>query len=193
MIGAHGNDSGVIEQSAGAINGELERMIRLVTDLLTLSRFDNTGSVGNDSTSPPIQRTRMDICSTVEAASTQMGRLAEAKHVRLAGQCDKPVWVTGDAGQLKQVILNLLDNAVRHTPSGGEVGVSVTADGTSAHSERSMARIEVWDTGSGIDPTDLPHIFERFYRGDVSRTRSTGNSGFGLAIAKTIVEGTAAL
>jgi signal transduction histidine kinase len=57
------------------------------------------------------------------------------------------------------------------------------------HDARALARIEVWDTGTGIDPRDLPHIFERFYRSDVSRTRATGNSGLGLSIVKTIVDG----
>ncbi len=187
MIGAHGNDSVVIEQSASAINGELERMIRLVTDLLTLSRLDNAGAEGNSDT-PPIRRTRMDISATAKAAVTQMGPMAEARGLQLSGQYDKPVWVSGDSGQLKQVILNLLDNALRHTPKGGKVGLSVAVEALPQHDARTLARIEVWDTGTGIDPRDLPHIFERFYRSDVSRTRATGNSGLGLSIVKTIVE-----
>ncbi|MEO8286020.1 MAG: HAMP domain-containing sensor histidine kinase [Chloroflexota bacterium] len=185
MIGAHGNNSAVVEQSASAINGELERMIRLVTDLLTLSRFDNVSNEGG----PPVRRTQMDVCATVDAAITQMGPLAEARGVHLLGRCDSPVWVSGDPGHLKQVVLNLLDNAVRHTPDGGEVGLSARIDSPMQQAASATARIEVWDTGSGIDPRDLPHIFERFYRSDVSRTRATGNSGLGLSIAKTIVEG----
>ncbi len=177
MIGAHGNNPQVIEQSAGAINGELERLIRLVTDLLTLSRLDSTGSQGG----APIRRAPVDVCATVEAVAAQMGLLAEARDVRLSHGCEGSVRVMGDAGQLKQVILNLVDNALRHTPAGGEVELRSRVDAA-------FARIEVVDTGSGIAERDLPHIFERFYRGDASRTRATGNSGLGLAIARTIVE-----
>jgi two-component system OmpR family sensor kinase len=177
VIGAHGNDTRVIEQSARAINGELDRLIRLVTDLLTLSRLDNTTA----SPTPRVRRARMDVCATVSAAVTQMSGSAEARGVGLSQECPGPLSITGDAGQIKQVLLNLIDNALRHTPKGGEVSVKATGGAGSVS-------IEVKDTGSGIDPKDLPHIFERFYRGDVSRTRATGNSGLGLAIVKTIVE-----
>jgi CheY-like chemotaxis protein len=79
------------------------------------------------------------------------------------------------------VLLNLLDNALRYTPPGGEVSVSGAI-------ESKRVRIDVRDTGSGISEQDLPHIFERFYRGDASRTRATGNTGLGLAMARSIVE-----
>jgi two-component system OmpR family sensor kinase len=177
VIGAHGNDTRVIEQSAQAINGELDRLIRLVTDLLTLSRLDNTGT----SPTPHIRHAAMDVCATVSAAVTQMSGSAEARGVRLSQECPAPLAITGDAGQIKQVLLNLIDNALRHTPRGGEVSVKA-APGPNSVS------IEVTDTGSGINPKDLPHIFERFYRGDISRTRATGNSGLGLAIVHSIVE-----
>jgi two-component system OmpR family sensor kinase len=178
MIGAHGGDSRVIEQSAQAINGELERLIRLVTDLLILSRLDSAGVQGG----PPARRTKLDVCTTLNAAAVQMGVLAEARNVRLVQECPGPLWIDGDPGQLKQVLLNLVDNALRHTPAGGEVALRGKV-------EAGMARLDVQDTGSGIDARDLPRIFDRFYRGDTSRSRSTGNTGLGLAIARTIVEG----
>jgi signal transduction histidine kinase len=109
-----------------------------------------------------------------------MAALAEGREVRLSQECAGPLWVTGDAGQLKQVLLNLLDNALRYTPPGGEVALRGRVDGA-------VARIEVQDTGVGIAAEDLAHIFERFYRGDASRTRATGNTGLGLAIVQTIV------
>lgn len=176
VIGAHGNDQRVIEQAAGAINSELERLTRLVNDLLTLSRLDSVDS----SAAPPARRTRMDACPTLQAAADQMAALAEGREVRLSQECAGPLWVMGDAGQLKQVLLNLLDNALRYTPAGGEVALRGRVDGA-------VARIEVRDTGVGIPAEDLAHIFERFYRGDTSRTRTTGNSGLGLAIVQTIV------
>jgi signal transduction histidine kinase len=176
VIGAHGNDRRVIEQAAGAINSELERLNRLVNDLLTLSRLDSA----NGNAAPPVRRVRMDACATLHAAADQMGALAEGRQVRLSRECAGPLWVTGDAGQLKQVLLNLIDNALRYTPPEGEVTLRGRVDGASA-------RIEVQDTGVGIAPEDLTHIFERFYRGDASRTRATGNSGLGLAIVQTIV------
>lgn len=176
VIGAHGNDQRVIEQAAGAINSELERLNRLVNDLLTLSRLDSVDSTA----APPARRTRMDACPTLRAAAGQMGALAEGREVRLSQECAGPLWVMGDAGQLKQVLLNLLDNALRYTPAGGEVALRGRVDGA-------VACIEVRDTGVGIPAEDLAHVFERFYRGDTSRTRATGNSGLGLAIVQTIV------
>jgi signal transduction histidine kinase len=177
VIGAHGNDSRVVEQSAQAINGELDRLIRLVTDLLTLSRLNSPADI----TVPSARPSRMDVCTTIGAAATQMARQAEARDITLRQECAGPVWIVGDAGRMKQVLLNLLDNALRYTPMGGQVTLRAVSEGSSA-------RIEVADTGSGIDERDLPHIFERFYRGDTSRSRSTGNSGLGLAIVQEIVQ-----
>jgi signal transduction histidine kinase len=86
-----------------------------------------------------------------------------------------------DALQIRRALTNLLDNAVRHAPEGGHVQVE-------AHSTTDGAVVEVWNDGPSVDPEDLPHLFERFYRGDKSRGRSTGKAGLGLAIAKAIVE-----
>src|SRR5690242_20519531 len=109
VIGAHGNDTRVIEQSAQAINTELERLIRLVSDLLTLSRFDNS----QDAPTQAARRTRMDLCDPVTAAVNQMSALAESRGVRLTQDCTAPLPITGDPGQIKQVLLNLIDNALR--------------------------------------------------------------------------------
>ena len=88
--------------------------------------------------------------------------------------------MTGDADRLGQVLRNLISNALRHTPAGGRVTVSVGRSG-----ER--VRLEVADTGTGISPEDLPHVFDRFYRGDKSRSRRGGGAGLGLAIARQLV------
>ncbi len=91
-----------------------------------------------------------------------------------------PVIVVADEGRLRQVLRNLLDNAIRHTDDG-EIAVTCKAvDG--------LARLSVDDTGEGIPSEDLPYVFERFYRADSARARQTGGSGVGLAVTKRIVE-----
>ena len=85
----------------------------------------------------------------------------------------------GDRSRLKQVIVNLIDNAIKYTPEGGEVAIKVRA---SDHD----AILEVADTGAGIPAEALPHVFERFYRADKARSRESGGAGLGLAIAKAI-------
>jgi signal transduction histidine kinase len=86
-----------------------------------------------------------------------------------------------DPDKLSQAVINLLSNALKFTPAGGAVEVHV-------ESVKEAAEIRVTDTGIGIDPKELPRIFERFYRADSSRSRATGGSGIGLSIAKAIIE-----
>jgi signal transduction histidine kinase len=86
-----------------------------------------------------------------------------------------------DARLIGRVLTNLVSNALRHTPAGGLVQVR-------AAKRNDRVRVEIEDSGEGIDPQDLPHIFERFYRGEESRNRATGGTGLGLAIAQGIVE-----
>ena len=89
--------------------------------------------------------------------------------------------VLGDADRLVQLLVILLDNALRHTPADGEVAIAAVAAGDAVE-------LRVSDTGSGIAPEHLPHLFERFYRADTSRHRGSGGTGLGLAIAKAIVQ-----
>lgn len=92
-----------------------------------------------------------------------------------------PATVHGDADQLKQVLVALLDNALKYTPYEGSVTLSLTTD-------EYYATIKVSDTGIGILPEDLPHVFERFYRADHARSRDRGGSGLGLTIAQSIMQ-----
>jgi signal transduction histidine kinase len=105
--------------------------------------------------------------------------LAAGVHVGI-GEIDQAL-VIGDRDRLKQLMLNLVSNALKFTPEGGRVDVQVAA----ANGE---IEVLVNDSGRGIGPEDLPHVFERFYRADRSRTRGSGGTGLGLAIAKHIVE-----
>ena len=91
------------------------------------------------------------------------------------------VWLSADRGKLSQVLVNLLSNALKFTPEGGSITVSL--DET-----EQAAAFTVSDTGDGIAPEDLPYIFERFYRADPSRSRATGGSGIGLSIVEAIVK-----
>jgi signal transduction histidine kinase len=174
LIGADRGDTGVVQRTVRSMHGELARLGRLVTDLLTLSRLDSAATV-------PL--VCVDAARVVAEVGAQMAPLAESRQVRLQVEAPQPVQVRGEADRLKQVMINLTDNALRYTPPGGEVSLSAGTDPRTG-----QAQLRVQDTGPGIPAADLPHIFDRFYRGDVSRTRSTGNTGLGLAIAHAIVQ-----
>jgi signal transduction histidine kinase len=104
---------------------------------------------------------------------------ADAKHVTLAVTA-APCTLTGDEHLLTRVIDNLLDNALRHTPDGGRIDLDCTR-------RQAEATFAIADTGPGIAPADLPHLFTPLYRGETSRNRATGGAGLGLAIAQRIV------
>ncbi|MFD9906145.1 sensor histidine kinase [Streptomyces sp. NPDC059063] len=106
---------------------------------------------------------------------------ADAEGVRLVARADGDPWLTADPLRLRQAIGNLVSNAIRHTPEGGRVTVVCRREGD-------RVVFEVADTGSGIAEADLPHVFDRFWRADKSRTRATGGSGLGLAIVRNLVQ-----
>lgn len=107
---------------------------------------------------------------------------AEAAGVRITADLPRGEWITGDPVRLRQVVGNLVSNAVRHTPAGGAVSLTYGPAGAG------WTVVEVADTGSGIAPEDLPRVFDRFWRADKSRSRRTGGSGLGLAIVRKLVE-----
>jgi signal transduction histidine kinase len=118
----------------------------------------------------------------LERAAAPFRESAEAAGVRLTVECsaDLPdLWIDGE--RMTQVLGNLLTNALRHTPSGGSITLAAGALGTALE-------LTVSDTGSGITPDDLPRVFDRFYRADTARQTDSGESGLGLAIARSIVE-----
>ncbi len=155
------------------IQAEVERMIRLVADLLELAR--------SESGVLPLRRERFDLGDVATSAVNTFAQRADALGVDLELDAPEPVTVLADRGALAQVTVNLVDNALRHTPAGGRVTVSVEPDGDGAV-------LRVRDTGAGIPFADLPRVFERFYVVDRSRAREHTGTGLGLAIAKHLVE-----
>lgn len=147
---------------------------RLVEDLRTLAQAEaghlslNLGAVNGGELA---ERIVAGLLPSAQQASIQL-----TWHV-----ADALPALWGDAQRIGQVLTNLLSNALRHTPAGGEIDVKVK-------SEENGVLFSVQDSGPGIDPADLPHIFDRFYRGDRSRSRATGGSGLGLTIARQLVE-----
>jgi signal transduction histidine kinase len=153
---------------------EIQSLSLLIDDLFELAQIEAGGlrlEMGPNSISDLIS-------DTMESFS----ELAARRGVTLEGSAEPGVDpVLMDAQQIGRVLSNLVGNALRHTPSGGMVRVE-------ARRVAESVQVAVRDTGEGIDGEDLPHIFERFYRGEKSRSRATGGAGLGLAIAKGIVE-----
>ena len=165
-----------LEPALDDIRRESDRMRRLLDDLLLLARGDaGNGAVG----AVPAQREviRLDAIAA-EAVRSAQG-LSSGQVIEL--EAPRAIEVAADGDRLHQLMMILLDNAIRHTPPGGRIRVAVaaTADGN--------ARLAVRDEGEGIAAEHLPHIFERFYRADGARGRSSGGTGLGLAIAQAIV------
>ncbi len=109
-----------------------------------------------------------------------MRPLADSRGIELRCPPPPPVRVSGDGGRLRQVFINVLDNAIKYTPGGGRIEVGVETKGRDAV-------VVVRDTGIGIPAEHLPHVFERFYRVDKARNREQGGTGLGLSITKSIV------
>jgi signal transduction histidine kinase len=148
------------------VRRESERMGRLIGDLLLLARSDAADAAGPLAAEPvPLDQVAH------EAVRTARG-LAAGQYLEVFAP--RPVLVRGDADRLRQLLLALLDNALRHTPSDGRIVVEL---GVEADRE---AVLRVRDSGEGIAPEDLPHVFERFYRADGARARATGGTGLGL-------------
>jgi len=160
-----------LSDRAGSALEEVDRLAKIVDALFAISRLDS-GEAQQE-------RTRFDLAPLAASTTEQMSLLAEDKGVSVACNVEGNVSVEGDRARIKQVVVNLLDNAIKYTPSGGTINLHVRAcDGN--------AIIEVADTGIGIPAAALPHIFERFFRVDKARSRDAGGAGLGLAIVKSI-------
>ncbi|KQU80947.1 MULTISPECIES: PAS domain S-box protein [unclassified Rhizobacter] len=163
-----------LERAVDVIERNARAQVKLIDDLLDLSRI-MAGKVRIDAQPTPL----LDV---VQAAVDSARPAAEAKNLRLAARLDPAAsTVLGDSGRLQQVVWNLLTNAIKFTPDGGQVQVDLKRVGP-------RAELTVSDTGIGIPASFLPHVFDRFSQNDSSTTRAFGGLGLGLAICRQLVE-----
>jgi two-component system OmpR family sensor kinase len=155
------------EQSLRSIELEVDRLSRLVQDLLILAQAES-GKL-------PMDRRRVELDTLLLEVFNQAHVLAADRVSMEIGKIDQVI-VCGDRDRLKQVVLNLVANAIKYTSDGGKVTVNLSK-------LEGQALFSVKDTGAGIPTADLPHVFERFYRGDKSRSRSKDGAGFGLGLS----------
>jgi heavy metal sensor kinase len=161
------------QRSLEIISQESKQMSSLIDQLLTLARADAGKEQWNF--------TELNLGKLITNLSTDVEILCQEKGLSFQLGQPQDLVVKGDEARLRELFMNLLDNAIRYTPAPGTVSVSLRREGQ-------MAVVAITDTGIGIPAEDIPFIFERFYRVDKSRSRAEGGSGLGLAICKHIVE-----
>lgn len=161
-------------QTLGIVRASARRLGRLAEDVSAVSTAEE-GSL-------QIDRRLVPAATLASSAADAARHLFDAKGVRLRTALEEAGSVEVDPQRIEQVLGNLLDNALRHTPAQGAVTLSCRLAGA-------WVEIEVADTGAGVAPEHLAHLFDRFYRADAARDREHGGSGIGLAIAKALVEG----
>ena len=154
---------------------DCERMEEIVRKMLALGRFDHMGARGAEA------RASADLGQCIRQAEEQFRSFAELRGVGVSLRLEEPLLAALPPDEAALLVSNLLLNSLQHSGRGSLVTVSGRREGD-------RVEMVVRDHGEGIDPADLPHVFERFYRGDPSRNRSTGGTGLGLSISKAIVE-----
>ncbi|WP_229053304.1 cell wall metabolism sensor histidine kinase WalK [Aeromicrobium sp. Leaf350] len=171
LVHRSGEDPEVVRQALAKIETESSRMSALVNDLLLLARLDS---------GRPLEKSTVDLTQILlEAVSDRQVVDPERRwNLQLP---DDAVEIPGDAGRLHQAVTNLLTNASRHTPEGTTVSASLRTTAVGA-------TVTVRDDGPGLEPELVPHVFDRFTRGDSSRTRASGGAGLGTSLVKAIVE-----
>jgi two-component system phosphate regulon sensor histidine kinase PhoR len=150
-----------------------DRLGRLISDLLDISRIE-AGKY-------PIEPRSLKLAPVVRRIFESVDVRAQTKQMTLSMKIDDDLVLVADAKALEQVLLNLVENAIKYTPERGNIEVHARREGD-------CVRIEIMDDGPGIDPIHRPRIFERFYRVDPGRSREMGGTGLGLAIVKHLVE-----
>ena len=164
------------ESELEGLLGDCGRLEDLLGRMLRLARLEQ---LAEDGVKPNLATT--ELTSTCESAISRIGKVAQARNISLEFQSTDAVYMRADPEDLELIWLNLLENAVQYSPEDSTVTMQVRRNGGA------MVEVSVTDAGPGIPPAELPHIFERFHRGDPSRARSTGGFGLGLAICKALV------
>lgn len=171
MLGAANDDPQARNEFLNESRGQIDRMAWITQNLLNLSRLDSGLTA--------LERAPHDLREVIEMAAVPYKKMAADKgldfQISMPGV---PLVVNFDSPHVEMALSNLLDNAVKYTPSGGQVAIGCAASGAGV-------RMWVWDTGPGIQPVDMPHIFERFYR---SKQNSAPGSGLGLSIVQSVVQ-----
>jgi heavy metal sensor kinase len=160
-----------LRERVGSALEEVERLVNIVEGLFAISRLDAGEAQA--------EWVKFDLGKLATATADQMSLLAEDKEIKVSCAAPPGVMVEGDRARMKQVIVNLLDNAIKYTPAGGAVGMTVGA-------RENKAVLEVADNGIGIPRDALPRVFDRFYRVNKARSRAEGGAGLGLSIVKSI-------
>lgn len=174
LLGGAWKDQEMLHRYLRAIDQESDRLTHLINDLLVLARLDaKVAALGNP----------FDLVDLIREVEERFASLSDTTVTfRITLPQDRLPMAFGNRDQIKQVLINLLDNAFKYTPAGGQIRLSAWRDGE-------MIKISVADTGIGIPQDELDRIFERFYRVDKGRSREMGGTGLGLSIVKHIVEG----
>ncbi len=162
-----------LRERIGSVLEETERLSHITESLFTISRLDAGEAKAELIT--------FDLADLVKTTTEQMSLLVEEKSIVLTVNAQQHILVKGDPARLKQVVVNLLDNAIKYTPDNGRIAISVS-------STEHKAVLSFIDNGIGIPVDALPHIFERFYRADKVRSREQGGAGLGLSIVRAICQ-----
>ena len=155
------------------MNHEIDRLNGIITDLLTLSKMDSQDAA--------LHLTDIDLAALTGEALHTLQPVADKSGQHLIAELAPAVRLRGDATKLSQIVYNLIDNAIKYTPEGGEIRVSLSVKGRSAI-------LAVSDNGIGIPEEEQAHVFDRFYRVDKARSRATGGTGLGLSIVRQMVQ-----
>lgn len=176
------NDKETAKSFLQIIFDESERLNRLIGDILELSKIESKRI--------PLHFSPVHLDNLLQKTIDVMKSEAHKKNIELELQVDDSLYIEADEDRLRQIMINLLSNGIAYTPEGGKVKVRVEQPESSdaAEGEKEHVRIIVSDTGIGIPRKDLPRIFERFYRVDKARSRSSGGTGLGLSIVKHLVD-----
>jgi signal transduction histidine kinase len=191
------DDAKVRDSFLASVEDETDRLIRLVNDLLILTRADSKAL--------PLNLKEVDLGNMVRGTTERYSPQAKVRNISLLTEFPpNPILIKADPDRIEQVLVNLLDNAIKHSPENETIlvygqrldlstGEAFPWDNFPDKDPSNLISnhwviISVLDSGAGIAPADLPHIFDRFFRTDQSRSRDLGGSGLGLSIAKAIIE-----